>query len=115
MSDSGGTPEAVISLNDIIYDIMMYWMPNAGPSSACLYWESFQAMRQAGMPQSKMPTPTGISMFAGEQVRLSQRWAEARLDRITHFGEHASGGHFAAMEKPGQLVADIRASFRPLR
>ncbi|MGY9047687.1 hypothetical protein P775_21070 [Puniceibacterium antarcticum] len=115
VSDSDGNPETVVPLDDIIDDIMLYWLPNAGPSSARLYWESFQAMQQGGMPQSKVPTPTGISMFPGEQVRLSQRWAEARFDKITHFGEHASGGHFAALEKPDQLVADIRASFRHLR
>lgn len=115
VSDSGGNPEAVFSLDDILDDIMLYWLPNAGPSSARLYWESFQAMQQGGTPQSKVPTPTGISMFSREQVRLSQRWAETRFDKITHFGEHAGGGHFAALEKPDQLVADIRASFRMFR
>lgn len=116
VSDSDGNPEALFPLDDMIDDIMLYWLPNAGPSSARLYWEGFQAMAQGGMmPQSKVPTPTGISMFAGEQVRLSERWAEARFDKITHFGEHASGGHFAALEKPDQLVADIRASFHLLR
>ena len=115
VSDSDGNPEAVFSLDDILDDIMLYWLPNAGPSSARLYWESFQAMQQGGIPQTKVPTPTGISMFAKEQVRLSRRWAEARFDKITHFCEHASGGHFAALEKPDQLVADIRASFRLFR
>ena len=115
VSDSDGNPETVVSLDDIIDDIMLYWLQNAGPSSARLYWESMQAMQQGGMPQGKVPTPTGISMFAGEQVRLSQRWAESRFEKITHFAEHESGGHFAALEKPAQLVADIRQSFRQLR
>lgn len=115
VSDSDGKPETVFAMDEIIDDIMLYWLPNAGPSSARLYWEGFQAMKQGGMPQAKVPTPTGISMFAGEQVRLSQRWAEARFDKITHFGEHSSGGHFAALERPDDLVADIRASFHELR
>lgn len=115
VSDSGGDPEAVFSHDEIIDDIMLYWLPNAGPSSARLYWESMQVMRQGGMPQVKVATPTGISMFAGEQVRLSRRWAESRFDKLTHFGEHASGGHFAAMEAPDRLVSDIRDTFRMLR
>ncbi|SPJ26481.1 epoxide hydrolase family protein [Palleronia abyssalis] len=115
VSDSHGNPEAVFSLDEMIDDIMLYWLPNAGASSARLYWEGMQAMRQGGMPQAKVPTPAGISMFAGEQVRLSQRWADSRFDRITHFAEHSRGGHFAALEAPESLVADLRETVRSLR
>lgn len=115
VSDSGGHPEAVFSLDEIIDDIMLYWLPNAGASSARLYWEGMQAMREGGMPHTKVPTPTGISMFAGEQVRLSKRWATSRFRTLTHFGEHARGGHFAALEAPAALVSDIRETFRTLR
>ncbi|MGV8938559.1 MAG: hypothetical protein ACOH2J_15675 [Allorhizobium sp.] len=41
--------------------------------------------------------------------------AESRFSRITHFGEHAQGGHFAALEAPAALVADIRDTFPALR
>ena len=115
VSDSAGRPETVFSLDEMIDDIMLYWLPNAGPSSARLYWEGMQAMGEGGLPKSKVSTPAGISMFAGEQVRLSRNWAESRFDRITHFAEHESGGHFAALEAPERLVADIRETFRALR
>jgi microsomal epoxide hydrolase len=42
VSDSGGRPEEVFKLDDIIDDIMLYWLPNAGPSSARLYWKAAQ-------------------------------------------------------------------------
>nr|WP_205965828.1 hypothetical protein [Paracoccus liaowanqingii] len=106
VSDSGGDPESVFDLDEIIDDIMLYWLPNAGPSSARLYWEGMQAMRAGGMPQDAMRTPAGISMFRGEQVRLSRRWAEARFDRLVHF---------AALERPGAFVHDLRATFEGLR
>ena len=115
VSDSGGDPETVFPMDEIIDDIMLYWLPNAGASSARLYWEAMQAMRQGGMPQAKVSTPTGISMFAGEQVRLSKRWAESRFETLTHFREHASGGHFAALEAPGAIFSDIRETFRTVR
>ena len=115
VSDSGGDPERAFALDEIIDDIMLYWLPNAGPSSARLYWEGMQAMRDGGMPQSAMATPAGLSMFRGEQVRLSRRWAEARFDRLLHFREHAEGGHFAALEQPGALVDDLRTTFETLR
>ncbi|QDA36524.1 hypothetical protein E4191_20770 (plasmid) [Paracoccus liaowanqingii] len=67
------------------------------------------------MRQDVLRTPAGISMFRGEQVRLSRRWAEARFDRLVHFAQHDQGGHFAALERPGAFVHDLRATFESLR
>ncbi|GHG32452.1 epoxide hydrolase family protein [Paracoccus aerius] len=115
VSDSGGDPESVFGLDEMIDDIMLYWLPNAGPSSARLYWEGMNALRAGGMPQGAMRIPAGISMFRGEQVRLSRRWAEARFERLVHFAEHARGGHFAALERPDAFVKDLRSTFEVLR
>ena len=115
VSDSGGNPEQVFSLDALLDDIMLYWLPNAGPSSARLYWETAQAMRQGGMPTAPMDMPTGISMFPGEQVRLSRRWAESRFAKLVHFGEPEHGGHFAALEQPAAFIDEVRQTFRTLR
>lgn len=115
VSDSGGDPERVFEMDDMIDDIMLYWLPNTGASSARLYWEATQEMMQGGSPTSPMPTPAGVSMFPGEQLRLSRRWAERRFDRLVHFGEPERGGHFAALEQPGAFVEEVRATFRALR
>lgn len=114
VSDSGGEPETVFSLDAMIDDIMLYWLPNTGASSARLYWESTQAMQRNSMAFPPMPMPTGISMFPGEQVRLSRRWAEARFASLVHFNEPVRGGHFAALEQPGLFVEEVRASFSKL-
>ena len=115
VSDSGGNPESVFTLDGMLDDIMLYWVPNTGASSARLYWEAMQAMRAGGMPRTPMPTPAGISMFPGEQVRLSRRWAERRFAQLVHFNEPDRGGHFAAMEQPAAFADEVRATFRPLR
>lgn len=112
VSDSGGNAESVFALDELIDDIMLYWLPNTGASAARLYWEGMQAMRQGGMPSAPMPTPTGISMFPGEQLRLSKRWAEARFAKLVHFGELARGGHFAALERPADFIDEVRKTFR---
>ncbi|MBB6335972.1 microsomal epoxide hydrolase [Xanthomonas arboricola] len=114
VSQSDGEPENVFALDHLIDDIMLYWLPNAGPSSARLYWEAaHEAM--AEMPSHPMPTPTGISMFSGEQVRISRRWAERRFADLRFFGEAERGGHFAAMENPPVFVDHLRTTFRSLR
>ena len=111
VSDSNGQPERVFPLDHLIDDIMMYWLPNAGPSAARFYWEAAQEMAK-GMPSAPVPLPAGVSMFPGEQVRLSRRWAEARFADLRYFGEAASGGHFAAMENDETFVEHVRATFR---
>ena len=114
-SDSGGDPESVFTLDAMIDDIMFYWLSNTGPSSARLYWEGMQEMMKGGMPTTPMRTPTGISMFPGEQIRLSRRWAERRFANLVHFNELDRGGHFAALEQPAAFVDEVRATFRSIR
>ncbi|WP_242140906.1 hypothetical protein [Sphingomonas sp. TREG-RG-20F-R18-01] len=115
MSDSGGEPEAVFTRYEILDEIMLYWLPNAGASSARLYWEGAREMMAGGAPPSVLQTPTGISMFPGEQIRLSRRWAERRFANLVHFNELERGGHFAALEQPELFVDEVRATFRSLR
>ncbi|WP_115530338.1 epoxide hydrolase family protein [Xanthomonas campestris] len=114
VSQSDGEPENVFGLDHLIDNIMLYWLPNAGPSSVRLYWEAAHDA-SAKMPSHPMPTPTGISMFAGEQVRVSQRWAQRRFADLRFFGEAERGGHFAAMENPPVFIDHLRTTFRSLR
>lgn len=109
VSDSGGEPKRAIPLDHMIDDIMLYWLPNAGASSARFYWDNAQA--QGGMPGDPIPLPAGVSMFPGEALRISRRWAEKRFADLRHYNQPERGGHFAAMENPAALVDDIRATF----
>ena len=115
VSDSGGNPEAIFSFDALLDDIMLYWLPNTGASSARLYWEAMREMMSGGLPHTAMRTPAGISMFPGEQMRLSRRWAQSRFDTLLHFNEPERGGHFAALEQPGLFVEELRSTFRSLR
>lgn len=102
-------------MDAMIDDIMMYWLPNTGASSVRLYWEGMREMMTGGMPSAPMPTPAGISMFPGEQIRLSRRWAERRFANLVHFNALGRGGHFAAMEQPAAFAEELRTTFRTLR
>ena len=113
VSDSGSDPESVFSADAMLDDIMLCWLPNTGASSVRLYWEGMQEMMKGGMPSP--PMPTGISMFPGEQLRLSRRWAERHFVRLIHFSELERGGHFAALEQPTAFAEEVRSTFRSLR
>jgi epoxide hydrolase len=112
VTDSDGDPEAVVPRDEILDDIMMYWLPNAGPSSARLYWEARQEQR--GAPEQN-PTPAGFSIFPGEAVQASRRWIEKRYAHVLHYRQLDRGGHFAALEQPAVLAEEIRTTFRSPR
>lgn len=112
-TDSDGEPEQVIPLDHLIDDIMLYWLPNAGASSARCYREN--AQMQGDMPDDPIPVPAGVSMFPREAMRLSRRWADKRFADLRHYNQPDAGGHFAAMENPAALIDDIRATIASLR
>ena len=108
--DHNGHPEDVLTRDELLDNVMMYWLPAAGASSARMYWESFR--RGSIDPVS---VPTGISIFPKEIFRCSRRWAEKRFSKIVHWNELERGGHFAAFERPSVFVNEVRASFQHAR
>ena len=115
VSDSASDAESVFSMDAMLDDIMMYWLPNTGASSARLYWEAMSSMADGESAPIQMRTPTAISIFPKEQVRLSRRWAEQRFTNLVYFNELDAGGHFAAMEQPVAFVNELRAGFSKIR
>ncbi|NIZ91888.1 epoxide hydrolase family protein [Kineococcus rubinsiae] len=114
--DEHGDAEALFSLDEMIDDVMLYWLPNAAASAARMYWESARTgWASPGTVEEPLTVPVGLSVMPGEYVRRSQRWAERRYADLVHFSEVARGGHFALLEQPELLVADIRTTFRGLR
>lgn len=113
-ADHDGDLFAVISRDELLDDIMFYWLPNAAASSARIYWE----LQQMGMPPANLPPialPTGYSCFPGEIIRNSRRWMERRFSRLIHYGRPPRGGHFAALEQPALFADEVRETFRALR
>ncbi len=114
--DEHGDAEKLFSLDDMLDDIMLYWLPNAAASAARMYWEMNQVQWAGpGTIEAPLTVATGLSIMPGEYVRRSRRWAERRYTNLVHFNEVARGGHFALLEQPDLLVADIRRTFQHVR
>ena len=109
-TDCDGHPENVLTRDELLDNVMMYWLPDAGASSARLYWESFR-----NFPTDAVNIPTGCSIFPKEIFRTSRRWAEKRFSKLVYFNELNKGGHFAAFEQPATYVNEVRACFRKMR
>jgi pimeloyl-ACP methyl ester carboxylesterase len=109
--DCDGHPEQVVTRDELLDNVMMYWLNAAGASSARLYWESF-ATAATGDP---VGVPAGVSIFPKEIFRPSRRWAERVYSDLRYWSELPRGGHFAAFEQPALFVDEVRRFFRLVR
>jgi pimeloyl-ACP methyl ester carboxylesterase len=107
--DCDGHPENVLSRDEMLDNVMMYWLPGNGASSGRLYWESFN-----NRSFDKVLVPTCVSVFPKEIFRPSRRFAEPHYD-IAYWNELDKGGHFAAFEQPELFVGELRAAFKQFR
>ena len=111
-SDCGGDVESVFSKDELLTTITLYWLTNTAATSTRLYYE---AQHNEGMlAPGYVATPTGFASFAHEIVKPPEEFVR-RSYNLTRFTEFDRGGHFAALERPEELVSEIRAFFRPLR
>jgi epoxide hydrolase len=102
-------PEDAVDRDRLLTDVSIYWLTATAGSSARLYYEGAKSW---GQPTEPSAVPTGVAVFP---MDITIRSIAESQHNIVHWTEFDRGGHFAAMEAPGLLVADIREFFRPLR
>jgi epoxide hydrolase len=112
-TDCDGHPENVLTRDELLDNVMLYWLPAAGGSSARLYWESFR--RSFSREGAAIAVPTGCSIFAKELARPPRAWVERRYTNLVYWNELPKGGHFAAFEQPEMFVRELRECFRRMR
>lgn len=110
-TDCDGDPHNVLTRDEMLDNVMLYWVTATAASSARLYWESFGRARQSG----NVTIPTGVAVFPREIVPPVRRWMESTYTDIRHWSEMPKGGHFAAFEQPELFVREVRDFFRRLR
>lgn len=119
-SDHGGKLENCYTKDELLTNVMIYWVTDSMPSSTRIYFESQHNLPR---PASMTPfagggkqSPMGFALFPKEINVPPRAWVERGMGRaLTHWTEMPRGGHFAAMEQPELLVEDVRKFFRGLR
>jgi pimeloyl-ACP methyl ester carboxylesterase len=116
-TDCAGHPENALTRDELLDNLMLYWLPRTGASSARLYWESIRQVNEwiSGSVTDKVSVPAGCSIFPKELQRPSRRWAEKRFLDIRYWNEPGRGGHFAAFEQPELFVDELRSFFKLVR
>jgi pimeloyl-ACP methyl ester carboxylesterase len=113
-SDCGDHPETVFTRDQLITNVMLYWVTQTVTSSVRLYWESRQSGMWEEVPEF-VEAPTGVARYPKEEVlRFPRAWVERQYN-VTHWSDLPRGGHFAAMEQPELFSENLRSFFRTVR
>jgi pimeloyl-ACP methyl ester carboxylesterase len=112
-------PHSVLSPDQILDNVMHYWLTRTGASAARLYWESLSDVSRwlEGPLEDRdlVRCPVGCSVFPYELQRPTRGEAEQRFLDIRHWGEPDRGGHFAAWEQPALFAREVQSFFGQLR
>nr|HEX4316737.1 alpha/beta fold hydrolase [Kofleriaceae bacterium] len=120
-SDCEGDVEKRFSKDDLLTQVMLYWVTGSIGTSflpyfsvmnaGALRWIAEQAKQLVGAPKT---VPAGFAIFPKELTQPPKEWAQ-RFFAVSRFTNMPCGGHFAAHEVPELLASDLRDFFRPLR
>ena len=114
-TDSDGHPERVLSRDQILDDLTLYWVTNTGASSSRFYWENNNNFSAAAQKTATIKVPVAVTVFPGEIYRAPKSWTEQAYPSLYYFHTASKGGHFAAWEQPQLFSEELREAFRPLR
>jgi pimeloyl-ACP methyl ester carboxylesterase len=114
---NNGEPERLLTKDEMLDDITLYWLTNSATSSARLYWENDGRgiLVAAAQKTAEISLPVAITVFPEEIYRAPEAWARRAYRHLIYFHEADRGGHFAAWEEPELFAAELRAAFGPLR
>lgn len=110
-SDRGSSGKLPFSDDHLLTQASLYWFTNCISTSFRPYFEHHH---EYTAPVTYVSTPTAVAVFPADLSRPPRRWAE-RTYNVVRYTVMPRGGHFAALEEPELLAADISAFLADLR
>jgi epoxide hydrolase len=118
-------PDELIDRDQLLTNVMVYWLTGTAGSSSQLYYEVMESQRRAvaelsgdmlaGYREQPVAVPIGVAVFPYDCFTPVRRLADRDFSTIVHWREYPRGGHFPAMEVPDLFLAEVRAFFRSVR
>lgn len=103
-------PEDAVDRDRLLTNVSIYWFTNTASSTAHTYYERFHDAA-AWAPRERSTVPTAVANFTTDIA--IRRFADP-AHTIVRWTEFDRGGHFAALEAPDLLAADVRTFFADL-
>lgn len=111
--NAGASPEMIETAfggkDELLTNIMIYWVTQTIGSSARMYKEDAAALWSGTQIHQKSDVPAGVLVFPRE-AQFPKEWAE-RFVNVTSFKKMNEGGHFAALELPHLFADELRSFF----
>lgn len=108
----------VLTLDELLDNISVYWFTNSGASSARFYWETNDEVppsNSIGFSAGRFDLPISATVFPKEIYRTPKAWAEEMWPGLFYWNEVDKGGHFAAFEQPALFVEELQKAFTVIR
>src|SRR5712672_279063 len=105
-----------LTRDDVLDNVMLYWLTNTAISSARLYWDTRHNLPPGGFFDVRgVKIPVAVIAFADEIYQAPKSWTEKAYPNLIHYNKLDKGTHFAAWEQPELFVSEMRASFTSFR
>jgi pimeloyl-ACP methyl ester carboxylesterase len=113
-TDPDGNIEQYFSKDELLTNVMIYWVTETANSSMRSYYERAHDARRLNS-DDKIRVPTGVALTTEPVEHAPREWAQRRYADLRRWTEFSSGGHFMAAEEPEMLATEIREFFRQFR
>ena len=108
MSFGNGT--SLVTREQILTEVSLEWFTNTSASVGRYHYEE----ARSGAEPAVNHAPTGVAVFA-DDFKSIRTFADRDNSNIVHWTEHETGGHYASLERPDVVSADIREFFGSLK
>jgi pimeloyl-ACP methyl ester carboxylesterase len=104
-----GNGTSLVTPDQILTEVSLYWFTNTSAAAGRYHYEEANAGTQPALNHA----PTGVAVFA-DDFKTIRPLADRDNTNIVHWTTYPDGGHFAALERPTEVVADLRQFFTTL-
>ncbi|TFK52704.1 alpha/beta-hydrolase [Heliocybe sulcata] len=96
--------------DEVLTWVSIYWFSRAGPAASLRIYYEFMHASDSHDSTRVGSIPLGVSHFPAEIVSPPRSWIRT-VGNVVFQSEHTAGGHFAAFERPRELVDDLRKMY----
>lgn len=115
-SDKSRGFENVYSMDQLLTNVMIYLVTKTFNTATWMYRGLMEDLSGDPVPNgARIEKPVGIANFPIDLIPFPPRSMVERHVNVTHWTDFKEGGHFAALERPDDLVGDVRAFARTVR
>lgn len=109
LTDNNGDFLMAVDRDTFLTDVTLYWVTGTVGSAMRIYFEN-RLSGEESAPLPHLETPVAYADFPREVFATPLSWIKQTYN-VVQYTKMPRGGHFAALEQPHLLVADVRKFF----